>query len=390
MKLSSQPSGLSLHFKKHKGTMEINGLQRHNERKPGEKHSNKRIKDERTKDNVMLKQLDGTYYQRINSIIEERRNGGSKGVRKDAVRMVEATVQLSGLVLEQGEQEQEAVLRDAYSWLAKTFGKEQIVSASIHKDETNMHLHFDFVPITKDKKLNAKSLLSQPALKRYQSDFLRYMQKKHVQLNFMRGDGKYNGLAQEAYEQLQKEREESETELDEWEKSLDEREGSINQQEKALRAEIQSYKTEIQKLSDEYDSMLHDVSRLQDSIIQYSEKEQNIKKSISVLERQKDSLSNQEKALGGTVERLKGEISHLKSERDKEAVKNEKWLKTQDMALETIEKLNTMLNKGIRLTGQQRREVHSVLKEYSPVTEENLQDLEAALENLQNNKGLSL
>lgn len=253
MKLSAKPSGLSLHFEKHKGTMEINGLQRHNERKPGEKHSNKRIKDERTKDNIMLKQLDGTYYQRINNVIDKRRDGGLKGVRKDAVRMVEATVQLSGLVLEQGEQKQEAILRDAYSWLSKTFGKEQIISASIHKDETNMHLHFDFVPITSDKKLNAKILLSQPALKRYQSDFLKFMQKKHKSLNFMRGDGKYNGLTQEAYERLQKEREEMfneqeefeaelderEKSLDKREKSLDKREGRVSQQELALKSEIE-------------------------------------------------------------------------------------------------------------------------------------------------------
>lgn len=103
-------------------------------------------------------------------MIKNKRKGGIKGVRKDAVRMVEATVQLSGKVLDMSEYEQEQVLRDSYEWLKDKFGEDNVISAVIHKDETNMHLHFDFVPI-EDGKLNAKAIISKPRLKKYQTDF---------------------------------------------------------------------------------------------------------------------------------------------------------------------------------------------------------------------------
>lgn len=235
VKLSAKASGVSLHFEKHKGTVEINGLQRHNERRPGGRHKNQRIDDSRTHENVILTQAGGTYYQRIQEIIASGREGGLKGVRKDAVRMVEATVQLSGQILDRPEAEQEAVLRDAFGWLEETFGRENVVSAAIHKDETNMHLHVDFVPIDAERKLNAKKLISQPALKIYQSDFLKHLQKGYPWLNFRRGaSGRPYGLSQKAYEWLQDQRKEMEQELEEWEDELFNQEAALSDQEAAL------------------------------------------------------------------------------------------------------------------------------------------------------------
>lgn len=79
MQLSSKTSGVSLHISKHKGSdASINGLQRHNEREPGSRHSNKRIDDSRTADNVILKRSDGTYYEQVSAIIDRNRDGGLK------------------------------------------------------------------------------------------------------------------------------------------------------------------------------------------------------------------------------------------------------------------------------------------------------------------------
>ena len=237
MRLSTRTSGVALHFEKHKACdASVNGLQRHNERTEGSgKHSNKRIDDARTADNVILKRSDGTYYEQVSAIIDRNRDGGLKGVRKDAVRMCEATVQLSGQVLDRSDAEQERVLRQSYDWLKETFGADNIVSATIHKDETNMHLHVDFVPI-KDGKLTAKTILSKGMLHRYQTDFLKHLQQSEPTLNFIRGSSEYNGLPQDVYEQLQDERREMMAELDERETALDDHQTALDDRETALDA----------------------------------------------------------------------------------------------------------------------------------------------------------
>lgn len=59
MKIDTRTSGVSLHFEKYKANdVGINGLQRHNERVPGQKHSNKNIDDSRTVENVFLRKAD--------------------------------------------------------------------------------------------------------------------------------------------------------------------------------------------------------------------------------------------------------------------------------------------------------------------------------------------
>lgn len=255
MKISTKTSGVSLHFEKHKGNNAgINRLQAHNERVEGGQHSNKNIDVDRTKDNIVLKKSDGSYYKQIKKIIENNRENGLKGVRKDAVRMVEATVQLSGQVLDRSEEEQEQVLRQSYEWLKNTYGEKNIVSAVIHKDETNMHLHFDFVPIDSDHKLNAKKLMSKGNLQKYQNQFLEYLQENNKSLNFVRGSGEYNGLSQEVYEKLQDERKdmiqditEQELELNQKELELNRRETELNTRETALEARKEIFKAKVEQ-----------------------------------------------------------------------------------------------------------------------------------------------
>lgn len=252
MKIDLRTSGVSLHFEKHKANdVGINGLQRHNERVPGQNHSNKNIDDSRTGKNVFLRKSDKKYHKAIAELIEKRREGGLKGVRKDAVRMIEATVQLSGKVLDSSEDEQEQVLRESYDWLKNEFGEENVISAVIHKDETNMHLHFDFVPI-KDGRLRAKNYLTRQKLRQYQSEFLKYLQDKNPALNFERGGGLTKGLSQRDFEILQEERkklmdeiEKREDELDAREDELDLREAELNDREEKLAKREEKYNKRV-------------------------------------------------------------------------------------------------------------------------------------------------
>lgn len=147
--------------------------------------------------------------------------------------MVEATVQFSGTILTLPEKEQEQVLRDSYDWLKNEFGEENIVSAVIHKDETTMHLHFDFVPM-KDGRLIAKEVICRSILFKQQADFLKYQQDKHPEAYFERGGGDFKGLRQKDYEKVQAILKANEDEMKQYKKDLDDRSDKLDIREKKL------------------------------------------------------------------------------------------------------------------------------------------------------------
>ncbi|MBT2158000.1 plasmid recombination protein [Clostridioides difficile] len=51
------------------------------------------------------------------------------------------------------------------------YGDKNIVSATVHFDETTPHMHFNFVPITSDGKLSARDLITRIELKKYKMNY---------------------------------------------------------------------------------------------------------------------------------------------------------------------------------------------------------------------------
>lgn len=239
--MSKSISTISLHFEKYKYPSP--GLQRHNERKPGQRHSNKNIDRHKTKNNIFLKKPDGlSITQRVNNRIKEGYKK-EKGIRSDAVKLIEATVQLGGEIGQADEWQQILVLEHAYEELKKMYGEENIVSAVIHVDETTPHLHMDFVPLTEDGRLSARDVLGfQGKMKKTQENYLKSMQERFPELNFQRKeDAITNGLEQKLFEKfthlLREEREEFELEREEWLKEvakLEERERALEEKEQAF------------------------------------------------------------------------------------------------------------------------------------------------------------
>ena len=232
-----KPSTLAMHITKHKnGTR---GQQRHNERKEGQKHSNRRIDPTRTKDNVWLTPDDGrTFNERIESILEENYTGKRK-VRSTAVKMCEITVQIGGDLAENGtEEEQVEVLKQAFEELKETYGETNIVSAVIHVDETTPHLHFDFVPITKKGGLSAREVVGDRAqMRKTQARFLQAMQERCPECKFERKkDGAMNGMEQKLFEKMTAALKAKETEIWDREEEVEDREIKVEKQENQLNA----------------------------------------------------------------------------------------------------------------------------------------------------------
>lgn len=232
-----KPSTLAMHITKHKnGTR---GQQRHNERKEGQKHSNRRIDPTRTKDNVWLTPDDGrTFNERIESILEENYTGKRK-VRSTAVKMCEITVQIGGDLAENGtEEEQVEALKQAFEELRDQYGEKNIVSAVIHVDETTPHLHFDFVPITPKGGLSAREVVGDRAqMRKTQARFLQAMQERCPECKFERKkDGAMNGMEQKLFEKMTAALKAKETEIWDREEEVEDREIKVEKQENQLNA----------------------------------------------------------------------------------------------------------------------------------------------------------
>ena len=232
-----KPSTVAMHITKHKnGTR---GQQRHNERKEGQKHSNRRIDPTRTKDNVWMTPDDGrTFNERIESILEGNYTGKRKP-RFDAVKMCEITVQIGGDLAENGtEEEQVEALKEAFEELKEQYGEKNIVSAVIHVDETTPHLHFDFVPITKSGGLSAREVVGDRAqMRKTQARFLQAMQERCPECKFERKkDGAMNGMEQKLYEKMTAALKAKETEIWDREEEVEDREIKVEKQENQLNA----------------------------------------------------------------------------------------------------------------------------------------------------------
>ncbi|MCH3737880.1 plasmid recombination protein, partial [Campylobacter coli] len=62
------------------------------------------------------------------------------------------------------EQERE-FFKTAYDFYCEKYGKENVISAMVHKDETTPHLHLLIVPLTKDGRLCAKELFDRETIR---------------------------------------------------------------------------------------------------------------------------------------------------------------------------------------------------------------------------------
>lgn len=295
-------STLSMHVTKHKTG--ARGLQRHNERKQGQKHSNKNIDDSRTADNVWLTPDDGrTFNERIESILEANYTGKRKP-RSDAVKMCEITVQIGGDLAENGtEEEQIEALMESFEELKETYGEKNIVSAVIHVDETTPHLHFDFVPITKKGGLSAREVIGDRAqMRKTQARFLEAMQTRCPEYKFARKeDGQFNGMEQKLFEKMtaslqarEAEMWDREDKVEDREIAVEEREEQLNKLKDALEAkenEIRARERQVEKDEDgivfDRDALTAQAEKLAEHAKEIRGREEALRASESLLEARK-------------------------------------------------------------------------------------------------------
>lgn len=340
-KMRGVGSTLSVHIEKHKKGA-VNGLQRHNERKPGQKHSNEFIDDARTADNIALARWGegGSYQARIQDILDKHYEG-KRAPRSDAVVMVEVSVNLGGVITELSEREQVEVLEFMHEWLSERYG--YVVSSNIHVDEMTPHLQFDLVPLTADGRLSAKEVFNRGALQALQRESLEAVQEAFPSYGFKRlsEDEKLfsSGLEYEAYKKLL----EASKDLSERESAIEGREGSVSAREAVVASKdaelgerISSYNEKVKSNNEKLNKVQDELRKRGQTVVQ---REQSLTTREALLEKRERLYASREERLATREASLSSSEAHmalLRAQLDKEAKAQEKLAEELSEASEKL------------------------------------------------------
>ena len=150
-------------FHAEKVTSNGSSLGDHIDRKPGQEHSYRSAAPELLKLNLPV-QVTAHCSKPLKDAIQDRISEGYTGttaIRKDAVKalsLVFTGTHEDMKSIEKDPQKMSAWLRSNFDFVAKEFGKENIVRFVLHRDEKTPHLHAVVVPL-KEGRLSAKSVL---------------------------------------------------------------------------------------------------------------------------------------------------------------------------------------------------------------------------------------
>lgn len=171
------------HFGKYKSG-NVFGLQKHNQRE-NENYSNIDIDKARTPLNYdLVNQEDINYLKRVKAIIEANRRS-ERAIRKDATVYCECIISSDGAFFENlTDDKQKEFFKSSLDYLKNRIGKEFIVSANVHLDETTPHMHVGFVPIIENS-LSAKKLIDRKFLREVQDQLPAYL--KNIGFDIQRG-----------------------------------------------------------------------------------------------------------------------------------------------------------------------------------------------------------
>lgn len=162
-------STISLHFDNYTKQAVTTALTRHyGKERAIRNHSNQSIDTSKTHRNIIFVEAEeGMRQKALNRIAVEKERNPKLRIRKDSKILITTSVNIGGDLARESEEKKLEFLLEAYAYLRDRFGGEDgenIVNAEIHLDETNPHLHFNFVPIFE---INGSTRLnSDPVMKR--------------------------------------------------------------------------------------------------------------------------------------------------------------------------------------------------------------------------------
>lgn len=145
------------------------GMFIHYDRTAEHKLSNQDIDHERTHLNYNLAFNDQPLNQSV--FLKKRLSEITTNGRKTQNVMCDWIVTLP---VEVKSEDEERFFKETYDFLSEKYGRENVISAYVHKDETTPHLHFSWVPVEKTEqgeKLNAKAIINRNTLRTFHREY---------------------------------------------------------------------------------------------------------------------------------------------------------------------------------------------------------------------------
>lgn len=166
---------------------DVKGKEMEQERKG--KISNPDIDLERTNLNFDFVNDDRTLYHRVKSRVDDLKENGSR-VQKNSVVMYSNVITVPKDVADAwGEEKTTKYFRSCYKFFCEEFGKENVVSAKVHFDETAPHMHLHFIPVNKENgKLQARVVMNREKINYIHDKLPEYL--KELGFYVVRGKGK--------------------------------------------------------------------------------------------------------------------------------------------------------------------------------------------------------
>ena len=213
-------SATHLSISVHKSKSTSANQQHHTERFDAtHKHTNESIDPSKSEQNINLRpDLQGSYNQRFNKIMDEHYTGRRKkdgtpwlaSGKNASIKLLQISVNIGEVddagkpITKMSDEELVKLYKDdIYPMLEEEYGRENIVGAAIHLDESKPHLHVDVVPLTADGRLSAKEIVGgKGKMHQNQSKWLKQMQEKRPDLNFVRKKDGVNGLELDKLKEL--------------------------------------------------------------------------------------------------------------------------------------------------------------------------------------------
>lgn len=206
-----------------------------------------------------------TDVQQIYDSLNERLKSVKKPLRKDAVVLRSMILQLDPEWYEQHYNEQEKLYSYdcMIDWVCNTFGENNIISFSIHEDETNPHIHVSFCPVTTDGRLSQKDFIDKFKLKQQHQSLRKFMISKGFDIDLEnQKPGKYaHRLSVEEYKDFAELRNEQELldssfrynvqqnkELQRKEADLSSRENTLKNKETSFEEQVRNFILESERI----------------------------------------------------------------------------------------------------------------------------------------------
>lgn len=163
---------------------DVKGKEKEQERKG--KIRNYDIDLDKTKFNFDFVNDNLNLYQRVKKRVDDVRDVSR--IQKNSVVMYSNVITINKYTHKVwGDSKSKDYFNEVYQYFCNEFGKENVVSAKVHLDETTPHMHLHFVPVSKEGKLQARKVMTPSRINSIHTNAPKYLQSKGF--NVIRGKG---------------------------------------------------------------------------------------------------------------------------------------------------------------------------------------------------------